>query len=75
MMCSHWPDGGGRCRSAATVALCAPDGEPIPAPWHCKAHADAIVSEYAEKLGQRWSTYAVDEYGREVPIHKEAGRA
>lgn len=52
--CCFWPEGG-RCRADATVWLIQPDGEPNPGGYYCRHHGEATVTEYREKIGQRWT--------------------
>ena len=47
---------GERCPERATVRIHAPDGQEVPGCWMCTAHAAAVVAEYAEKLGETWTT-------------------
>ena len=44
-----------RCTDEAVVWLIQPDGKRNPLGWLCQKHADAIVQEYAEKLGELWT--------------------
>ena len=69
MRCSHYNGvgiGADRCRADATHWLFDPDGEKNPGGWVCKAHGDAIVEEYAAKLGERWTLRPIDELGNLV---------
>jgi hypothetical protein len=40
----------------ATVYLIAPDGERIPGGGSCAFHAERVITEYREKLGEEWTT-------------------
>ena len=53
--CHHWPEGG-RCKADAECWLIAPDGKLNPGGYLCQHHADAIISEYQEKLGEGWNS-------------------
>lgn len=44
-----------RCRDKATGVLVAPDGEAVPHPGLCKAHADAVIAQYRQHLGEQWT--------------------
>ena len=54
--CYSWPAPHQRCQETATVLLLTPDGQSFPGNWYCRPCADRIVAEYAEKLGERWTT-------------------
>ena len=54
--CGFWPHTGSRCTAPAAVWLRAPDGKLVPGCYYCRRHANATVSEYQAKLGERWST-------------------
>lgn len=63
--CDHWTtpsDGsrGVRCDDVAEVHLVAPDGRRTPGGSVCRRHADAVVSEYDEKLGEAWYSEEMD---------------
>ncbi len=49
---------GERCEfgAIAVVRMLAPDGVRVPGGTMCQAHADAVIAEYREKLGEQWST-------------------
>lgn len=51
-----------RCTSDGTHALIAVNGIRIPGTL-CEDHARAIITEYANKLGEFWTMLPVDEYG------------
>lgn len=53
--CTHYT-GRQRCEAPATVRLYRPDGQPNPGGFLCHAHAEAITSEYADKLHETWTT-------------------
>lgn len=63
MRCDHWDRAGNRCTATATVHLCSPSGAPIPGGGDCDKHAQACIQEYAEKLGEVWTCYPIDEHG------------
>jgi len=79
MKCSHWADDSRtertesgrivviedsqRCTNAATVWLHAPDGRKVPGCWYCQQHANAIVTEYREKLNEVWTARKIDNLG------------
>lgn len=53
-------DGKGfRCSNQATVRLVAPDGQAIAGPGSCTGHADEATTEYADKLGEQWTTLLI----------------
>ena len=61
MRCNHWaPVGTSRCEAPAVARLYAPDGKANPGGWYCGAHATAITTEYADILGERWTTRPLD---------------
>ena len=82
MQCSHWTDDSRteraesgrivviedsqRCKDAATVWLCGPDGHKVPGCWLCKAHADAIIAEYSAKLNEEWAACPIDGLGNDI---------
>lgn len=43
-----------RCQADATVALCAPDGMPVPGTRLCLPHAQIIHDDYRQKLNEDW---------------------
>lgn len=57
--CSHYP-GGAHCPNNGEVWLYGPDGARVPGGPICKSCADACVTEYAEKLGEVWTTRPVE---------------
>jgi hypothetical protein len=61
VLCSCWPGGypGGRCKSPALRWLIHPDGTRNPGGYVCQTHADEILSEYRDKLGESWSTVPI----------------
>jgi hypothetical protein len=54
MICCHYTDRE-RCRAEATHHIDDPNGKPVPGGWTCLPHGTAVVEEYWEKLGQRWT--------------------
>lgn len=44
-----------RCARKADGWLIAPDGKPNPGGYVCRAHGEAVIAEYAEKLREWWS--------------------
>ena len=62
MICNHY-SGRTRCATAATVKMFAQDGTPVPGGYYCRPHAEAAIAEYAEKLGQQWTSVDVDWLG------------
>ncbi len=53
------------CTREATHKLIAPNGTLIPGGL-CLEHGQAVVEEYAAKLGETWTLRPVDEHGRLV---------
>ena len=53
--CNEWPNGT-RCRNDATEWLIQPNGTKNPGGYVCREHAEAIITEYAAKLGEYWTT-------------------
>ena len=45
-----------RCLREATIWLHSPDGKRNPGGFVCQEHADEIIGEYQEKLGETWRT-------------------
>ena len=43
------------CKNKVTGWIVAPDGDDVPGGWSCEYHANLVVSEYAEKLGEKWA--------------------
>lgn len=44
-----------RCGRTSAGVLLAPDGGQVPGGHTCRAHADEVIAEYAEKLGEAWT--------------------
>lgn len=61
MICYHWSPH--RCTERAAFWIIQPDGKRNPGGWICAAHGKAVVKEYAEKLGQRWTLQPIGEHG------------
>ena len=68
MQCTHYNNQitSTRCQNAATFWLHSPDGEKVPGSYVCTYHAQAVVSEYAAKLGQNWTAVPINKLGEEV---------
>ena len=49
----------GCCPNVADTKMFMPDGTPVPG-LYCRAHADAAIAEYAEKIKERWTMRAAD---------------
>lgn len=45
-----------QCQAMAEVRLIQDDGQPNPGGFYCTAHAQAIIREYRQILGEIWST-------------------
>ncbi len=58
--CTHYTEQY-RCYKPATVRLYQPDGQPNPGGYLCATHAEAVTSEYAEKLHETWTTTPIPE--------------
>ena len=56
MICGHYATNNwrSRCKKQATVWLICPEGDKVS--YYCKAHAEATVKEYREKLHENWTT-------------------
>ena len=55
-------DGRGRlCPRPATVTLIAPDGTSVPGCAMCREHAEEVIAEYSEKLGETWTARSLNE--------------
>ena len=71
MRCSHYDReytnaAGERCKATATVRLLDPDGERVSGCIYCQAHAQAIIDEYREKLGEVWTTLPIGELANDL---------
>lgn len=55
-----------RCQNVATHWLYQDDGQPCPGAATCLEHGQAVVEEYAAKLGETWTLRRIDERGRLV---------
>jgi hypothetical protein len=64
MICYNWTPK--RCTAPAAYWLIQPDGKRNPGGWICANHGQAIVAEYAAKLGEHWTLQPIDEHGRAV---------
>lgn len=53
--CSHWPEHGKRCELPAVGILITPRGKPCPGGYSCEEHAQAVITEYQDKLGETWT--------------------
>jgi len=53
---------GERCRwdQPAVVALVAPDGQRAPGVQMCAVHAEEVLDEYRQTLGEHWTTIPLD---------------
>lgn len=61
--CSTEPYVGNRCRSTAELMLYAPgSGTPNPGGYVCRRCGYDVVSEYWEKLGERWTLRPLHKY-------------
>lgn len=54
--CAFWSRNGWRCQNRAATYLYGPDGKPNPGGYYCADDAAKTIAEYAEKLGEAWTT-------------------
>jgi hypothetical protein len=47
------------CTKPAIIQLVAPDGKDVPGSRYCAEHAEEIICEYREKLGEIWMLRAL----------------
>ena len=52
-----------RCENRATRWLIGPTGKRNPGGFVCENHAQEILSEYREKLGENWGSQSIDDLG------------
>ena len=52
-----------RCKAAAEALLFAPDGEPSPGAYVCRTHGERLLTEYREKIMEKWELRDTHLYG------------
>lgn len=65
MRCAHYK-GRDQCPNEANYRLYDYENKPNPGGWYCAKHTVDIITEYAEKLGERWYGVEVDDLGNQA---------